>query len=167
MSDSASIELLHIYEIEEPEGTRFLVCFLEPVLAGARGIESKAVVGEFVPKPDGEFDPETFVLNPEFVAGFEEYMNALGIDSPELIEQARQNPGSELFLVDPRHGDPASEPEVGDLLGWISIDDDGTPVDDSFHYNEQHLLFDPLTGPSHILLDRRFYDWLHPLAEPS
>ncbi len=167
MSDESSLELLNIYEINEPEGPRFLVCFLEPVLAGAKGIDSRAVVGDFTPRADGEFDPASFRLNSEFVATFAEYMNAVALDSEELRAQARGNPGSDLFLLDPRFQDHSQEPKPADLIGWFHIDELGQPVPESFQYNGHHVMFDPDRGPSGILFDRSFYDWLHPLPERS
>lgn len=158
-----SFDLLNIFEIDEPEGPRHLVCFLEKDTADAQGgIEVRDVVGDFDPKADGEFDPETFRLNPEFIQGLVAYMNAEAIHSPELIEQARSNPGAILYLLDPRNDHPGAEPPIGDLLGGFAIADDGTPVPNSFRYNDQHVMFDPVTGPSGILTDRQFYDWLHP-----
>jgi hypothetical protein len=163
MSEDASLELLNIFEIEDPdEGPRFLICFLEAALAGSKGIDGRAVVGDFTPKADGDFDPATFRLNPEFVAAFAEYINSQALDSEELLEQARQNPDANLFLMDPRYlGE--GEPPPGDLLGWFQIDEQGRPIPGSFHYNDRHVMFDPDRGPSGILIDRSFYDWLHPM----
>lgn len=164
MPDDASLDLLNIFEVQEPTGTRFLVCFLEPVLAGSIGIVERAVVGEFTPRADGEFDPATFRLNPEFVMAFAGYMNEIGALSPDLEEQGRANPGAALYLVDPRFGEGPGDPPPSDLLGSIEIDAEGRPVRGSFRYNPHHVLFDPVTGPSFLLLDRRFYDWLHPMS---
>jgi hypothetical protein len=160
MSDT-SLDLLNIYEIQEPAGTRHLVCFLEPVLAGARGIEGRSVIGEFTPRDDGEFDPETFLLNPEFVEAFIRYMNKTVIEAPEMEEQSRANPAGYLHLIDPRCGVQEGEPPLADVLGGYAIDPDGKAVPGSFRYNPDHVMFDPTSGPSGILTDRRFYDWLH------
>jgi hypothetical protein len=159
--NDVSYDLLNLYQIEEPEGTKHYVCFLDPVLAGARGIDWRAVVGEFDPTADGEFAPETFRLNPEFVAAFVGYMNGPVLASEEVREQARANPRGFLHLLDPRCGDPDGEPPAGELLGGFAIDESGHPVPDSFRYNPDHLMFDPDSGPSGILVDRRFYNWLH------
>lgn len=162
MSEDTSHDLLNIYEVEDPEGgPRFLICFLEPVLAGLKGIDHRAVVGDFTPKPDGDFDPATFQLNPDFAITFAEYINSEALDSDELREQAMENPGVELFLMDPRFRG-MGEPPIGDLLGWFHIDEKGLPIPGSFHYNGHHVMFDPDQGPSGILVDRNFYDWLHP-----
>jgi hypothetical protein len=157
-----SLDLLNIFDIEEEGGTRHFVCFLEPVLAGAQGIPVQAIVGEFTPDEDGEFDPATFRLNEEFVAAFSAYMNDEVVHSPDLNFQAKGNPGGVLYLVDPRVTEPVAEPDAGDLLGGFAIDDAGQPVPESFRYNPQHIMFSPDRGPSGILTDRRFYNWLHP-----
>lgn len=159
--NEVSHDLLNLFEIDEPEGTRHYVCFLDPVRAGAQGIDWRCVVGEFDPTPEGNFDPTGFRLNPEFVAAFVTYMNARVLSSEEVREQARANPESILHLLDPRCGEPDGEPAEGNLLGGFAIDPQGQPVPDSFRYNPDHLMFDPQQGPSGILIDRRFYDWLH------
>jgi hypothetical protein len=161
MSDDTSLELLNIYEIEEPEGTRHLVCFLEPVMAGAQGIPVRSIVGEFDPRDDGEFDPSSFRLNPEFVEAFMDFMNSQVIESAEMSEQSRANPGGFLHLIDPRRQDVSAEPPLSDVLGAYAVGPSGQAVPNSFRYNPDHVMFDPTTGPSGILTDRRFYDWLH------
>ncbi len=163
MSSEPSLELLNIYEIDEDGQTRYLVCFLEPVMAGAKGIDGRSVVGEFEPLPDGEFNPHTFQLNPEFVASLTDYMNADAIQAEELQRQAQESPSGWLYLIDPRHQEPSAEPPAGDVLGAFAVDDAGQVVPNSFQYNSHHLMFDPEKGPSALLMDRRFYDWLHPV----
>jgi hypothetical protein len=160
--DDVSYDLLNLYEIDGTDGTKHYVCFLDPVLAGARGIDWRCVVGEFEPNPKGDFDPQTFRLNPDFVAAFVGYMNGPVLASEEVREQARANPKGFLHLLDPRCG----EPEATDLLGGFAIDEAGQPVPGSFRYNPDHLMFDPQSGPSGILVDRRFYHWLHGLETP-
>jgi hypothetical protein len=161
--DDVSYDLLNLYEIDEAEGTKHYVCFLDPVLAGARGIDWRSVVGEFDPRPDGDFDPATFRLNPDFVAAFAAYMNGPVLASDDVRQQAQANPDGFLHLLDPRCEEPdgEGEPPVGDLLGGFAIDEAGQPVPDSFRYNPDHIMFDPQTGPSGILVDRKFYHWLH------
>ena len=163
MSDEASYDLLNIFEIETPEGPQYLVCFLEPMLAGSRGIEGKAVIGEFTPGPDGDFDPYTFRLNREFTNSISGFMNEHALESDSLQQQAQASPGAELYLVDPRFDGSDGEPSPGDLLGSIQVDEDGQPVPGSFVYNSKHVMFDPHRGPSGLLMDRDFYDWLHPI----
>lgn len=167
---SASLEMLNLYEVQDEGRPRHFVCFLEPVLAGARGIPGHAIVGEFAPGASGEFDPGTFELNPEFVAAFTGFMNDRAIRSSELVRQARANPGGWLYLIDPRNRTPADDPPPGDLLGAFAIDDSGQAVPNSFQYNRNHVMFDPTSGPSGILMDRQFYDWLHsegPESDPT
>ena len=43
-----SLALLNIYEVESEHGPTSLLCFLDPILAGAKGIEGRSVVGEYV-----------------------------------------------------------------------------------------------------------------------
>jgi hypothetical protein len=157
--------LLNIFEVDEGARKRHLVCFLEPVMAGSQGIEGRCVVGEFTPDGGGEFDVETFAVNPEFLEAFTEYMNAEAIHEPGLIAQARQQEsGGWLFLVDPRvELEPNVEPPATELIGCFAIDDAGAIISESFRYNEQHVLFNTQTGISGMLQDRRFYDWLHPV----
>lgn len=161
-----SLDLLNIYELMEPEGPRHLVAFLEPVLADLQGIVSQAVVGEFQPREDGDFDPHSFELNPEFVLQFIRYMNEEAIHSLELLDQAARNPSSQLHLVDPRNLDD-DEPPLSDVLGRFAIDELGHPVPGSFEYNREHAMFDPVKGPSDILTDRSFYNWLHPVSDDA
>ena len=163
--ETDSLSLLNVFEIDEEFGTRHLICFLDPVLAGSVGIHSRWVVGEFTPDAAGEFDAETFELNEEFIQGFIEYMNTKAIGEPELIEQAKADPGMWLYLVDPRFsGDLADgEPPAEELIGRFAVDDAGGIVADSFQYNAHHILFSTDTGVSGMLSDRKFYDWLHPV----
>lgn len=156
-----SFDLLNIFEIETDDGQRSFVCFLLPEAAETNGIPDRAIVGEFDPREDGEFDPDSFRGNTLFLDAFIDFMNEKTIHSDELLDQARQNAGNVLYLVDPRHPDPTVEPEAGDILGGFEIDDSGLPVPDSFRYNPQHVLFDSETGPSGILTDKQFYDWMH------
>jgi len=169
MSDD-SLSLLNIYEVDEELGTLYLVCFLEPVMAGAIGIPSRAVVGEFTPDEENEFDHTTFERNDEFINAFVQYMNREGVKASELIDQAKAEPGGFLYLVDPRfdidvideEGPPASQ-----LIGRFLVDDQGEITPDSFEYNSDHVLFDPDSGVSGLLNDRQFYDWLHPQGTPA
>lgn len=156
------LSLLNIYEVETDSGPRHLVGFLDSVLAGARGIDSRAMIGEFAPGPDGEFNLETFSVNPEFVAAFTAYMNHEAARSPEVIASAEQLRSDWLYLVDPRNQSHADdEPPGADILGCYAVDADGQIVPGSFQYNQNHLWFNPESGTSGLLSDRRFYDWLH------
>ena len=161
-----SLAMLNVYEVETGSGTRHLVCFLDPVLAGARGIDPRSIVGEFSPGEDDEFDPETFILNPAFVDALREYMNDETPQSPELIREAASYSGGLLYIVDPRdESDAGSPPPPSNLVGCYTVDDEGRIVPDSFQYNEEHRFFDPNQGVSGVFADRRFYDWLHPLPD--
>lgn len=161
------LPLLNIYEIEVDGDTKHLVGFLDPVLAGSRGIDSRAMVGEFTPTPDGEFDVETFQVNPDFLEAVAEFMNEQTSGSPDLAQGARSIPGQRLYIVDPRNAtDPSEEPPLADVLGYFEVGDDGVIVPDSFHYHHEHTWFDPQLGVSGLLSDRHFYDWLNPI-EPE
>ena len=47
------------------------------------------------------------------------------------------------------------------MIGGFAIDEAGQIVPGSFQYNPAHLWFNPETGSSSILVNRKFYDWLH------
>lgn len=154
--------IVNVFEVELEGEPAHLVCFLEHDLAMERGIEPRSIVGEFEPGPDHEFDAETFQLNPDFVDVFTEYMNLEAARDPELIQQARDNGGRWLFVLDPRfEGSTDTEPPMGELLGAYAVDEAGTLVPNSFRYNDNHEWFSADSGISGVLADRRFYDWLH------
>ena len=164
----SDLPLLNIFEVLTDDGaTRHLVGFLDPVLAGAKGIDSRAMVGEFEPGPDGVFDHSTFRVNPEFIAAVEEFMNGAPSRTPEVVAWARAIPDQFLYVVDPRNRtDPEADPPVSDILGAFTVDGEGRIIPGSFHYNRDHLWFCPESGVSGMLEDRGFYDWLHPMPPP-
>ena len=154
--------LLNVYEFEEDGQTRHVVAYMEPVLAGSVGLMSHAVVGEFLPGPDGQFDPDTFTPNPEFVEAVAEFLNGQPEHSPELQAGASQSNGQPLFLVDPRcTTEPHEDPEPEDVLGHFMVDELGAILPNSFVYNPQHVWFSTRSGVSGLLSDRAFYDFLH------
>ena len=57
------------------------------------------------------------------------------------------------------------EPPASDVVGGFDVDHDGRIVPGSFEYNAHHAWFDPDSGPSGLLADRQFYDWLHPMGD--
>lgn len=156
-----SFELLNIYEFEAPEGPRSFVCFLTPETADSKGVPDRAIVGEFEPNAEGEFDASTFQANTLFLEAFVQYMNAEAIGAPELKAKASENAGSVLALLDPRVAEPAEPPPKHEVMGWFHIDETGRPVPESFEYNADHVLFDAENGPSGILTDVQFYEWMH------
>jgi len=161
-----ALPLLNLFEVETEGRRRHVVCFLDPVRAGALGIDSRAVIGEYSPGPGGEFDLETFHLNPHFVTAFTLYMNGVTAHASEVIDAARSERSGWLYLLDPRYRPGNAEETPGrNLLGCFAVDDSGQIVPGSFQYNSQHVWFDPVDGVSGILRDRRFYDWLHPAPE--
>src|SRR5262245_33131162 len=125
MSDEA-LPFLNIYEVQTDDGPRHLVGFLDPVLAGSKGIDERAVIGEFTPRDDGEFDHTTFRLNAAFVEALVAYMNAETARSPDLVAQASSIREERLYLVDPRNTTESDdEPPVEDVLGSFYVDDLG------------------------------------------
>ena len=165
--DPNDLPLLNVYEIddEEQRRTRHLVGFIDPVLAGALGLVSHAMVGEFTPKPSGDFDPETFSVNPEFVEAVIRFMNLQPARSEPLRLGAREIPGERLYVVDPRAEVPDDEdPMPEDVLGWYQVDQTGVLVPESFEYNAQHTWFSTTSGISGLLMDRSFYEFMHPEA---
>jgi hypothetical protein len=171
MSDDEQVEeLLLIVDYEdEEEGIKHLVCFLNPEDAQERNPfdDTRMIVGEFEPGPDGEFHPSTLQVNPEFLHALVHFMNECAIEAPDLLEQARQHKGGHLYLVDPRYTFDGGEPPISEILGGFAIDESGKPVPSSFRINPEHLLFKDDTGVSGILFDRVFYDWLHGSAEEA
>jgi len=164
MSEPApALALLNVFEVERDGKTRHLIGFLDPILAGAAGIDELAVVGEFLPDPARGFDPRSFRGNPKFVESFTAYMNDEAARSADLIAQAAGQPAGPLYVLDPRYrGADGDEPGSSEVLGGFTIDTGGRIVPGSFRYNDGHRWFDPEGGTSGVLNDRRFYDWLHP-----
>lgn len=155
-----TLPLLNVFEVEIDGMIRHLICFLDPVRAGSVGIDRRAVVGEFTPRPDGAFDPGSFRLNPHFIATLTEYMNESAAHAPELIHAAGVRPGGRVEVLDPRHpADDDPEPPASETLGHFAVDDSGRIVPGSFEYNARHTWFDP---DSALFSSRSFYDWLHP-----
>jgi hypothetical protein len=164
--DASSLPLLNVYEIVQDGVTRHLICFLDPILAGARGIEDHMVLGDFQPGPDGGFTPETFRLNPAFVETFTTYMNEVPIHSPAIVAEAALHRSEWLYVLDPRRtSDDDGEPPASDLIGCYAVDDSSQIVPGSFQYNANHRWFDDESGVSGVLSDRKFYDWMHPAPE--
>jgi len=155
--------LLNVFEVGTEAGRRHFVCFLAPDRADAHGIDPRAIIGEFDPKPGGEFDQTSFVLNTTFIEMFTGYMNEVGATSPDMAREALNHANGWLYVLDPRFpGDgPTREPDAGDLLGGFSVDGEGRIHPGSFVYNEHHLWFSPASGVSGVLSDRQFYNWLH------
>ncbi len=162
-----SLSLLNVYEVESEDGqTHHILAFLDTVRAGAEGIVARSIVGELEPSPQGGYDPARFALNPEFVEAFTAFMNEVAATSESVVEQARAVQSEWLYVIDPRHGVDASvEPAPSDLLGAFAVDETGQVVPGSFQYNRNHRWLDPDGGPSGLLADRPFYDWLHPDRE--
>jgi hypothetical protein len=165
MDDDLSFDLLHVYDPAEPGVGAHLVCFIEPDRVQATGeIPGPAIVGEFQPLPDGEFDPTSFKRNDVFVEALVQYQNDVAILGEDLVEQAQANPGAQLFLFDHRnsaHHEPDDDTPLTDIIGSFQVQPDGHPAPGSFNYNPHHLLFDPHKGPSFLLSSKRFYRWLH------
>jgi hypothetical protein len=161
MADSP-LSLINVFEVEREGAIQHLIGFIDPVLAGARGIDARAILGEFTPGADGGFDARTFRANPRFIAAFEQFMNEVAARSSELMNEAGKHPGGRLNVVDARHrAQSHGDPPPAELVGRFTIDDAGRIVPGSFRHNPDHVWFHPATGTSSILLNRQFYDWLH------
>jgi hypothetical protein len=158
----SSLSLINVFEIQREGATQHLIGFIDPILAGARGIDARAILGEFTPGADGGFDPRTFQVNPRFITAFEEFMNEVAARSSELMDEATKHPGGRLNIVDGRFRSNApGDPPSAELIGRFVIDEAGRIVPGSFRHNPDHVWFHPETGTSSILLNRQFYDWLH------
>ena len=165
--DDADLPLLNIFEVETPEGLRHYVGFQDAVMAGAVGLASHAMVGEFTPDPSGEFDPTTFVPNPEFIEALVEFLDTQAREAPALAAAAAESPDQPLYLVDPRATTPEDqEPPAEDVVGHFEVDQAGTILPGSFSYNRAHVWFSTHQGVSGLLHDRQFYNWLHPEVDP-
>jgi hypothetical protein len=163
-----SIQFLNVYEVTIEGAPRHLICFLDPILAGAKGIDHRWVVGEYTPKHDQSFDAVSFRLNPSFVESLTGYMNEVSSQSAEMIQEASEQTGGWLYVLDPRHREDPGNPDdplAADLLGCFAVDESGQIVPNSFIYNANHRLFEEDLGVSGVFQDRRFYDWLHPRPE--
>ncbi len=168
MRERLPLSLINVFEIETDGVNRHLICFLDPVLAGASGIEARSIIGEFQPDEKGEFDPDTFIINSEFVAALTDYMNERTCHLPGIVEEANRNPGEWLYLLDPRFESDSEEPTPPeDLVGAFAVDDVGLIVPGSFQYNANHEFFSEEKGNSGVLNDRDFYDWLHGMDQDS
>lgn len=158
------LQLLNVYEVENEDGPASLVCFLDPVIAGARGIDPRSVVGLYGKPGEEAFDAEGFRVNPAFVEALVGYMNEVASASEEVVAEAKTLASGWLYIIDPRDNAPADgEPPPSNLLGAYAVDETGQVVPGSFQYNEKHTVFDREQGPSGVLFDRKFYDWLHGL----
>lgn len=162
---AGSRSLLNLYEVKVDGVRRHFVCLLDPVLAGARVIDARAIVGEYSPGPSGGFDPRTFQPNPAFIEAFTRFMNDVAAHAPEVVREALALRSQWLYIIDSRHpNDPDIDPPPGDIIGCFAIDGTGQIVPNSFQYNTNHVWFDPSSGVSGLFSDRRFYAWLHPEA---
>ena len=133
------------------------------MLAGIRGIDPRSVVGPYGKPGEEEFDAEGFRVNPAFVEALVGYMNEEASGSPEVVDRGPDHHGaagstSSTPATGPR---PMGEPPTANLLGAFAVDETGQVVPGSFQYNEKHAVFDREQGPSGVLFDRKFYDWLH------
>lgn len=162
-----SLALLNVYEVESEHGPVSLLCFLDPVLAGAKGIEPAAIVGEYVARDDEGFDADRFRVQPAFVEALTGFMNEEAARSEGIVNQARTLSSGWLYVIDPRDRSGDAEPPPSNVLGAFAVDDSGQVVPGSFQYNANHRMFDPEHGTSGVLFDRAFYDWLHGTAPPA
>jgi hypothetical protein len=162
MTEQDEMSLLNVFDVETDEGMRRMVGFVDPSRVSEDGIPTRSVVGAFTPMPNDEFDPETFVANPEFLAAFAEFMDLETRLSEEIVRQAEAIPGKWLYIVDPRNTTPEEEdPPQSDVIGCFAVDDSGRITPGSFLYNDEHRLFCPDAGTSGVLMDGRFFDWLN------
>ena len=168
------IPFLHVYEVggdaESGVAPDSLLCFLDPMLAGARGIEPRSIVARLNPAIPGGIDPDSLVPNPAFVEAITGYMNSVAATSPRIVAQAATTVSDWLYVLDPlavEETSEDSEPSTRELLGAFAVDDSGQVVPKSFQYNSRHALFDRDRGPSGLFIDRAFYNWLHGLGDAT
>ncbi len=156
------MQYLNVFEVETEAGPKSFLCFLDPVLAGIKGIDPHAIVGPLSAATGEEFNPDEFTVNPGFVDSFTHFMNDHAAQTPEIIAQAAAVASEWLYVLDPRdQAEDAEEPETVNVLGAFAVDEAGQIVPGSFQYNKNHTLFDRMHGISGILRDQQFYKWLH------
>lgn len=158
-----SLPLLNVFEVQVDGTTRHVLCFLDTVLAGVKGIDARWTIGELTPGPDGTFDASSLTLNPEFIVSVTAYMNERAAHAPAIIAQAAERASQWLYILDPRFRGSADEAPPSEVLGCYAVDDTGQVAPGSFQYNQHHVWFDRTFGVSGLLNDRQFYDWLHPV----
>jgi len=165
---SAPLSLLNVFDVETKNGPRRFLCFIDPVIAGARGIDPRAIVGEFPADLQHADDAAQFTPSNGFIQTFIQYMNEVAAATQGLAEQAAGSAGQRLYVVDPRVPQTVTgEPPTQDVLGAYEVDDHGKIVSGSFGYNQNHRWFDQASGTSGVFADRIFYDWLHPAFVPD
>ncbi len=159
-------DLHHLYEIDDPDGPRFLLSYLLPEEAQTRGgLDDSAVLGSFRKGDDGQLDPATFEVNPTFVAAIIDYVN--GELLPTDDQPASGMAGGQLMLYDHRNRDEMPDPEATDdedLIGGFQLDANGSVCAGSFRYNQDHQLCHPERGPSFLITSIHFYRWLRQQA---
>jgi hypothetical protein len=159
--EEQALSLLNVFDVVVDGRTRHVLCFLDPVLAGVRGIDPRWTIGDIAPGPDGQFDAARFTLNAAFTASVTRYMNDEASRAPELQAQAAERPSQRLHVLDSRYRGGADDAPASEVLGGFAVDDTGRIAPGSFQYNAQHVWFEPTYGVSGLLRDRRFYGWLH------
>lgn len=155
------LSLLNVFEVFVEGAMHHYIGFLDPVRAGAEGIISRAILGEYTPTEDGKFDASTFKLNPEFIAALTDYMNDAPSRSTEAVGQAQGQRTGWVYVLDSRTPDPDGRVPPGDIVGAYAVDETGQIVPNSFQYNSNHVWFDEDSGISGLLSDRQLYDWIH------
>ncbi|MFO0908940.1 MAG: hypothetical protein U0794_11370 [Isosphaeraceae bacterium] len=157
------LTLLNVFDVKTEGQPRRLLCFVDQVTAGSKGIDPRAVVGEFPYQEGGEPGPDDLRLNQGFVHTFILYMNEVASKTEGLRQQAKANAGKTLYVIDPRLPSTSEgEPQAHDVLGVFQVNDEGEIVADSFGYNPEHRWFAPNREISGVFTDRAFYAWLHP-----
>ncbi len=156
------IQLLNVFDVETEQGSKSLLCFLDPIIAGIKGIDPRAIIGIYNAAEGEDFNPDGFKVNPAFVESITGYMNEEAATSDEIVEQAKTLPQGWLYIIDPRDPHEGNDdPPATNLIGAYAVDDSGQIVPGSFQYNEKHALFDRTHGVSGVLYDKTFYQWLH------
>jgi len=156
------MQILNVFDVETEDGTKSLLCFLDPVIAGIKGINPRSIIGLYGAAEGEDFNPDGFEVNPAFIEAITGYMNEEAAGSDAIIEQAKTLPQGWLYIIDPRDpNEGQDDPPASNLLGAYAVDDSGQVVPGSFQYNENHALFDRSHGLSGLLYDKKFYHWLH------
>lgn len=117
---------------------------------------ARTIVGQF-PMKGTMPDWSRFSPSPAFLAFFTAYMKGNLPVAPDILAEARVNPGEFVYVIDRRTPTPNDDVPFRDIIGWYTSAEDGSPIADSFEYNDEHQLALADGTLSSILADSQVY----------